>query len=81
MFFFVLGCNRLDLCFIVDGSGSICQEDGVVEVNGIDTCDNWELIKGFIEDLTSTFDVGTSAVRVAVVSFANRGVLLWDLTA
>lgn len=56
----------IDLAFAVDGSGSI-EVDNPVK-------GNWDLLIGFLTNLTLSFDIGTDATRVAMVKFDERSV-------
>ena len=69
----------MDLVFVVDGSGSICDNDPNFEYGRDNTCDNWNFILKFIVDFVSAMDIGLSSTRVSLVTFATTAVLDWDL--
>lgn len=71
----------IDMTFIVDQSGSICDEDQDKEYDGnkLITCGNWELMKTFIGDIIEKLTVSTDSAQVAMIRFGNNGVLDWDL--
>ncbi len=65
----------MDLVFVVDGSGSICTNSNRTR----NTCVNWELIRTFLRDLVFQLVIGPDDVRVALVLFADQGVIVWNL--
>ncbi|XP_019862542.1 PREDICTED: collagen alpha-1(XII) chain-like, partial [Amphimedon queenslandica] len=50
--------NALDLYFVMDASGSVGP-------------DNFDLMKGFVYEITDSFNVGSDSVRVGVMSYAS----------
>lgn len=63
----------IDLCFIIDSSGSIRdnQPPGV---------DNWSLIKAFVKDIIQTYlSIGQQTDHVCIVTFSDNAVLNFDL--
>ena len=71
--------QALDLVFVVDGSGSICDNDPNFQYGTDITCDNWNFILKFMEDFVNDMDVGLSATRVGLVTFASTATLGWNL--
>ena len=74
-------CNRvIDLVFLVDGSGSICDIGGG-QADG--TCNNWNQVRNFIISFIDdpAILISKDDARVAVVSFANEGKIVWDFNA
>ena len=67
----------MDLVFVLDGSGSICDKDSTAEPNN--GCNNWKLVIEFIQTLISNFVIGDDSVRVGFVIFANNGNLKFGL--
>ena len=65
MFIAIVVCDA-DFLFIVDGSGSICQD------RYVDTCRNWEILKQFIYDTVKHFNIAKDGSRVALVTFGNE---------
>jgi len=60
----------LDLCFLVDSSGSINYKGAV----------NWDTALGFVANVTDAFTIGPRNVRVAFVLFSTNARVVWDLT-
>lgn len=71
--------SALDLVFVVDGSGSICDVDPKFEYGRDITCDNWNFILTFMVDFVNDMDIGLTATRVGLVTFASTAVVQWDL--
>lgn len=71
--------ERVDLAFLVDGSGSICDNDpSKSEQDGIATCNNWISLKRFLQEIVSNLDIGESRTRIALITFANDAELIFD---
>ncbi len=65
----------LDLIFVVDDSGSICDNDPSRrrDMNGnVFDCNNWSFVKSFIRRIVSSLTVGQNDTRVALVRFSDR---------
>ncbi|XP_019848705.1 PREDICTED: LOW QUALITY PROTEIN: uncharacterized protein LOC105316719 [Amphimedon queenslandica] len=58
--------NALDLYFVMDASGSVGP-------------DNFDLMKGFVYNITDSFNVGSDSVRVGVMSYASSNFYHFDL--
>ena len=72
----------VDLVFVVDGSGSICDTDPKFVYGRDSTCSNWGFIVSFLRNfITSITTTGLSYpdLRVAMVQFASNSELRWDL--
>jgi hypothetical protein len=69
----------LDLVFVVDGSGSICDNDPKFQYGKDTTCDNWNFILKFMGDFVNDMDIGLTSTRVGLVTFATTATLGWDL--
>ena len=74
----------MDLTFMIDSSGSICDRDPTKETTIVDgkrmtNCENWGLNVGFTAAIVEGLEIGQDETRVAAVLFANQGELLWDL--
>jgi len=52
----------LDICLVIDHSGSIRNSN----VGGVD---NWQLVIDFIVNVVSSINVGTAGTHVGAVSF------------
>ena len=70
----------MDLAFVVDGSGSICDADPNFNYAVDTTCDNWSFIVQFIHRIVSELTIGPMDTRVALVTFSSRAALQWNLT-
>ena len=67
IFTLIAGCvEYADVVFVVDSSGSICNNENV------DICDNWKTVLQFMEDLVDNLDVGKSKTRVGVVIYREK---------
>lgn len=69
----------MDLVFFVDTSGSICDSDPLFVYGTDTTCNNWKFILQFIVDFVNATDIGESATRVGLVTFATGARVAWDL--
>lgn len=72
--------SALDLVFVVDGSGSICDNDPDFVYGKDVTCNNWKFILQFMVDFVRDMEIGFSATRVGLVTFATQAELEWNLT-
>src|SRR6218665_2758461 len=68
---------RLDLAFIVDGSGSICNVISARAYNA--SCDDWEFNLKFIGKMICRLNIGPDDSRVALVKFATTAEVEWLL--
>ena len=64
----------MDLCFVIDSSGSIRD-------NNRGTIDNWNLQLEFIASLSAAFNVGPDASRIGAVVFSEDARLQFPLDA
>jgi hypothetical protein len=71
----------IDLVFIVDGSGSICDNDPSLRILPDDsvTCENWEQVQGFITGVARRLQVGPDGAQMALVTYANAGRVYFNL--
>ncbi len=69
---------NLDLAFVIDASGSICDEDPTYNVD-TNTCDNWALTLAFVTEAVNQLTIGPEAAQVAVIVFADDCDLQWTL--
>ena len=61
-------CKRvMDLVFVIDNSGSVGSS-------------NWETVKKFIINVTNSFDIGTDATMIGVVSYDYSASKIIDLS-
>ena len=65
----VAGCS-LDLCFVVDSSGSINYKGQ----------NNWNIALQFVANVTDAFNIGPNDVQVAFVLFSDVATVEWGLT-
>ena len=77
--------SKIDLVFLVDGSGSICDNDSGgtrndPKNNGKLTCDSWELVKQFMIEFVAKLNVGLQDTRVGLATFANNANVVFKLT-
>ena len=63
--------KQADVCFVVDSSGSICENDGSTA-----SCSSWTLLLSFISDVIDAFDIGYDKTRVGVVIFSDDASLV-----
>lgn len=67
-------CKRvMDLVFVIDKSGSICGGNSGKKLTGYSYCDlgNWIKIQDFVVEIVESFDIGTDATMVGIVTFSN----------
>lgn len=69
----------MDLVFVLDGSGSICDSDPNFDYGKDVTCDNWEFILRFVADFVADMDIGPSSTRIGLVTFATDASVAWDI--
>lgn len=60
-----------DIVFILDSSGSIC--DNEIQWNNATRCNNWNLILTFAANIIDSLAEPGSSIRVGVVTFADKG--------
>ena len=69
----------VDLVFMVDISGSVCDYDrGFIE-SGVAHCSNFIALKEFIVNLMRGFDISSSKDRIALVTFNGTAKIQWPL--
>lgn len=69
------GCTgATDIIFVVDRSGSICNNENVPG------CDNWDAVLEFMEGLAEDLDIGADATRVGIVVYGNIAYTIVSLT-
>ena len=67
-------CEKfLDICLIIDSSGSIREN------NPLDGTDNWEVQLEFLATLVGTFTVGPDDTRVGAIVFSTEATLAFSL--
>ena len=64
--------TKVDLCFMIDSSGSIRD-------NNLPGIDNWQLQLNFLAALVDAFQIGQDATRVGAVSFSDIVLLEFKL--
>lgn len=78
--FLLAGCietdTNVDLVFVVDGSGSICDNDPTKTDSG---CRNWQQVKRFITEFVSVMEPSVDGTHVGLVSFGSSANLLLTL--
>ena len=70
LFFPHLGCsvNQVDLVFVLDGSGSVGQE-------------NFERTKSFVANVSDAFEIGADQTRVGVIKYSSSATVEFHLNA
>ena len=58
--------QQADVCFVIDSSGSICENDAFTT-----SCSSWKLLLSFITNVIDAFDIGYDQTRVGVVIFSD----------
>ncbi|MEE4248746.1 MAG: VWA domain-containing protein [Kangiellaceae bacterium] len=69
----------IDLVFVVDGSGSICDNDPSRKNDG-SGCDNWKQIVNFITEFVTVMEPSETGTHVGLVSFSTESLLLAGLS-
>ena len=64
--------GKVDFVMILDGSGSICNNQG-------GTCANWLATLKFVNDVVNGMAIGPDDSRVALITFGSIGNLIWPL--
>lgn len=67
----------MDLAILIDGSGSICQDQPSTPFN---PCDNWKSVLNFVNQVLESFEIGPDETRVTVGTFATKVTIPWDFT-
>jgi len=67
---YLVACRQVDLCFVVDSSGSINYKDPR----------NWNITLDFIIEVVQDFTIGPTGVQVALVQFSTTAQVRWNLT-
>ena len=81
------GRNVLDICLLIDVSGSICDTDpdtyrryvNPLDGNTYATCGNWQLVQQFVRQFVAAFVVGPNDVQVGAIVFGNNARMVWYL--
>ncbi len=61
----------IDLIFVVDGSGSIC-DSAAKDTTGLRGCANWNLVANFIAEFIRQLQISSAGNRVALVTFSSQ---------
>lgn len=72
----------MDLVFLIDGSGSICDRDRNVtydEEGTVITCNHWYLVLEFVKNFVNDLDIGFNETRVGLVQFGSTAQVEFDL--
>ena len=75
------GTSSIDLVFVLDDSGSICDADSNFVYGRDSTCGNWGFIKQFVYTIVNGMNIGPSATMVGVVRFDSNAAVGWTLDA
>ena len=70
----------MDIVFIVDESGSICDNDDTFEVS-TGLCDNWLFVRKFLEEFVANdlLDISPDGTHVGMVTFRDDVTIDWGL--
>lgn len=76
-------CQRtvVDLVFVVDSSGSICDNDpsAVPPPPSTTTCNNWNFIRQFMVQIVDELAIGPDDAHIAVVRFSSSATVIFNL--
>lgn len=61
---------EMDLAVIVDGSGSITEQQKLMS--------NWDIIKNFLKSLVNTLRIGPKQTQLGIVTFGSSATLEFD---
>lgn len=82
MYLPVVGCieteTSVDLVFVVDGSGSICDFDPPLYSNGRG-CNNWQQIVTFIVQFVQSMQPSVQGTHIGLISYATDPIFLTGL--
>ncbi|ESO10939.1 hypothetical protein HELRODRAFT_136819, partial [Helobdella robusta] len=70
---------NLDIVFVVDESGSICDTDPGFVYGRDSTCTNFRNLLTFVSNLVDSFTIGPSNYRVGMVTFSSSAEVRWRL--
>lgn len=73
--------SLLDICFVVDASGSICDTDPNFDYTRDETCNNWNLMLQFMHRIADELNIGLTEFRFGMVLFDTTARVGWNLTA
>ena len=68
----------VDLVFVVDGSGSICDNDPTRRSDG-SGCNNWQQMVDFVTDFISVMEPSEDGTHVGLVTFSTESNVLTTL--
>ena len=71
-------CAVLDIVFVVDESGSICDDDPSFDRAG-KICDNWRAVRRFIREVVLSLPVSESDVHIGLLTFRDNVEIDWQL--
>jgi|SRR6218665_1694761 len=74
-------CNdaALDLCFLIDASGSICDTDPSFDYDTDSTCNNWNLLLQFVRNLVDNIYDSPSVTRIGLIKFSSQAQTVFNL--
>ena len=75
------GSSNIDLVFVLDDSGSICDADSNFVYGRDSTCGNWGFIKQFVYNIVNGMNIGPSNTMVGLVRFDSTATVGWKLDA
>ena len=69
----VVGSCLVDFGFLVDSSGSICNNKGGKN------CINWASVRTFLQDVVRNMRIEETGSRVGMILFGSYATVLWQL--
>ena len=77
---FYLDCGILDIVFVVDESGSICDNDDTFNADQ-KICDNWRSVRRFLTQFISNNDliISETGSHVGMVTYRDDVTVDWPL--
>ena len=71
--------SMIDLTFVLDGSGSICDNDDGPKFDDGRGCDSWLAVVSFVKQFVEALTIGPDFSHVAIVVFANEATTVMTL--
>lgn len=71
-------CAELDIVFVVDESGSICDQDPTFNPR-TQLCRNWVSVRNFLAEVVQALPVGVRGTHVGLITYRGEVVVDWLL--
>ena len=78
MLIIISDCAVLDIVFVVDESGSICDEDPSFDRN-TQICNNWRAVRAFLREFVLNLRIGDDDIHVGLLTFRDNVEVDWLL--